>query len=125
MKFKFILGSLFLMFSFSVFADGKNIFDRYCTACHSPSMAPMFLSPAAHDKSAWDIRKSNALEEAIKKNPAVRGAVGNQKENFILEELILSAVNGTDNGMPPKGTCNDCTTEQIKSAIIYMSSEAN
>ena len=125
MKLKFILGSLFLMFSFSVFADGKNIFDRYCTACHSPSMAPMFASPAAHDKAAWDIRKNDALKKAIAKNPAVRGAVGNQKEEFILEELVLSAVTGTDNGMPPKGTCNDCTDEQIKSAIIYMSNESN
>lgn len=125
MKLKFILSSLFLFFSFSLYADGKNTFDRYCTACHSPSMAPMFSSPAAHDKNAWDMRKNDALKRAISKNPSVRGASGNLREEFILEELVLSAVTGTDNGMPPKGTCNDCTEDQIKAAIIYMSNESN
>lgn len=123
MGFRIFLLFFLSVFNFSVFADGKDIFDRFCTACHSPAMAPMFNSPAAHDIKAWTERKNDALARAIEKNPAVRGAYGNDKEEYILEELILSAVTGTDKGMPPKGTCSDCTEEDIKSVIKFMSSK--
>lgn len=102
----------------SAFANtGKDIFERFCIACHSPSMAPMFGSPAVHDISAWQDRKDSILEKA-----GITGLSGNQKEEASIKELVKSAVNGTDKGMPPMGTCNDCTEDDLALVIKYMSS---
>lgn len=113
----------FVLISTSVFANsGKDIFDRFCTACHSPSMSPMFGSPALHDVSAWNERKENAFIRAVENDSSLKSAVGSQKEEISLKELVKSAINGTDKGMPPKGTCNDCSDDELKSVIKFMSS---
>lgn len=111
-----------MFFSSSLFANGKDIFDRYCTVCHSPAMAPMFNSPAAHDIDAWNSRKNDALKRAIEADASVQGLSNSEKEEHSINELVKSAVNGTDKGMPPKGTCSDCTDDDLKSVIKYMSS---
>ncbi|HIH2763559.1 MAG TPA: c-type cytochrome [Candidatus Azoamicus sp.] len=102
--------------------SGKDIFDRFCTACHSPSMSPMFGSPALHDVSAWNERKVDAFNRAVATDSSLGSAVGTQKEEISLKELVKSAINGTDKGMPPKGTCNDCTDDDLKTVIKFMSS---
>ncbi|HIH2762605.1 MAG TPA: c-type cytochrome [Candidatus Azoamicus sp. MARI] len=113
----------FIFVSASLFANnGKDIFDRFCTACHSPSMSPMFGSPALHDVAAWDERKNNAFDRAVENEPSLKSAVGKQKEEISLKELVNSAISGTDKGMPPKGTCNDCTDDDLKTVIKFMSS---
>lgn len=112
-----------ILISVSVFAEsGKDIFDRFCTACHSPAMSPMFGSPALHDISAWNERKENAFSRAIENDPSLKNVFGVQKEEISLRELVKSAINGTDKGMPPRGTCGDCTDDDIKSVIKFMSS---
>jgi cytochrome c5 len=112
-----------IFLSFSSFAEsGRDIFDRYCTVCHSPSMAPMFNSPAAHDLDAWKDRKNIAFDKIIEKNPDVKNFSEIDKEEQIINELLSSAINGTDKGMPPKGTCSDCTDEELRSVIKFMSS---
>ncbi|HIH2763237.1 MAG TPA: c-type cytochrome [Candidatus Azoamicus sp.] len=119
--------SMFLIFficiSTSVFANsGKDIFDRFCTACHSPSMSPMFGSPALHDVSAWTDRKDTAFARAVEKDSSLKNASGAQKEEISLKELVNSAIAGTDKGMPPKGTCGECTDDELKNVIKFMSS---
>lgn len=119
--------NLFLIFfvfiSTSLFANsGKDIFDRFCTACHSPSMSPIFGSPALHDVSAWNERKDNAFNIAVEADASLKSAVGQQKEEISLKQLVKSAISGTDKGMPPKGTCNDCTDDDLKTVIKFMSS---
>lgn len=122
MKIRMLFVVFFMFFSSSLFASGKDIFDRFCTACHSPSMAPMFNSPPAHDLDAWNARKSDAFNRAVEQNASIKGAVGSEKDNYSISELLQSALNGTDKGMPPKGTCNDCTEDDLVSAIKFMSS---
>lgn len=111
-----------MFFSLSLFANGKDIFDRFCTACHSPAMAPMFNSPAAHDIDAWNMRKNDAFDRAVEKNSSIKNSTGTQKDEYSINELVNSAINGTDKGMPPKGTCNDCSEDDLKSVINFMSS---
>ena len=115
---------IFLMFTISsVYANpGKDIFDKYCTVCHSPSMAPMFNSPAAHDLNAWNERKNDAFNRAVEENTLLKNLTGDEKEKQAIKSLVSSAIAGTDKGMPPMGTCADCSEEDLKAAIEFMSS---
>jgi len=122
MKIRNISFIFIMFFSLSLFASGKDIFDRFCTACHSPSMAPMFNSPAAHDVDAWNVRKSDAFNRAVENNSSIKNASGSEKDEHSINELLNSAINGTEKGMPPRGTCNDCTDDDLKSVIKFMSS---
>jgi len=122
MKIRMLSVVIFVFFSSSLFASGKDIFDRFCTACHSPSMAPMFNSPPAHDVDEWQVRKNDAFDRAVENNASIKGSSGSDKDNYSIDELVQSAINGTDKGMPPKGTCNDCTDDDLKSVIEFMSS---
>lgn len=112
---------LLLIASFSFAKTGKEIFDSYCTTCHSPSMAAMFNAPAAHNKDAWATRKNDAFTRAVQKNSSVKNSTGSEKEEYILNELLSTAINGTVKGMPPKGTCMECTDEELKSVIRFLS----
>lgn len=113
-----------LLISSLVFAKtGKEIFDSYCTTCHSPAMAPMFNAPAAHNKDAWETRKNDAFNRAVEKNSAVKKSTGSEKEDYILNELLSTAISGTVKGMPPKGTCMDCTDDELKSVIKFLSNQ--
>lgn len=75
--------------------SGKDLYDTKCMACHASGVAG---APKFGDSVAWGDRIN---------------AKG-------LDGLFDSAWNGI-NAMPPKGTCNDCTEDEIKSAIKYMS----
>jgi len=72
---------------------GEEIYNKYCVVCHSAGVAG---APKAHDKDAW----------------APRIKVG-------LDNLVASAIKGK-NAMPPKGTCVECTPEDIRAAIEFM-----
>ncbi len=74
--------------------DGKTVFDSYCTACHT---AGVLGAPKAFDKAAWDAKLAKGFDETL-----------------------ANAINGI-NAMPPKGTCADCSDEEIGEAIKYMS----
>jgi cytochrome c5 len=73
---------------------GKQLYDTKCMACHASGVAG---APKLGDSVVWGDRVN---------------AKG-------LDGLFNSAWNGI-NAMPPKGTCNDCTEDEIKSAIKYM-----
>ncbi|HIH2762920.1 MAG TPA: c-type cytochrome [Candidatus Azoamicus sp.] len=123
MRVFYLIFSFVLFFSFSLSAEsGKEIFDRYCTVCHSPAMAPMFGAPAAHDLNSWNDRKKMAFERAIEKNSSIANESGDKKESYSMNELLETAKMGTDKGMPPKGTCSDCTDDELTSVIKFMSS---
>jgi cytochrome c5 len=74
--------------------SGQKIYERYCVVCHRDGLVD---SPKFRDEQAWKSRLSGKK----------------------LEELVASAVKGL-NAMPAKGTCYECTEEDIKSAIEYM-----
>jgi len=78
-------------------ADGETIYNTKCMVCHATGVAG---APKIGDKEAW----------------APRIATG-------MDALLGSATNGK-NAMPPKGTCMDCTEDDLKAAIEYMISKS-
>jgi cytochrome c5 len=74
-------------------ADGKQIYDTNCQACHNAGVAG---APKLGDKEAW----------------AARIAKGN-------DAMLSSVVNGL-NAMPPKGACMSCSDDDLSAAVAYM-----
>ncbi len=73
--------------------SGEAVFKSACTACHS---AGILGAPKAFDKGAWSKRLAKGMDETLK-----------------------NAINGL-NAMPPKGSCADCSDDELKAAIEYM-----
>jgi len=78
-------------------ADGEELFNKTCAGCHSAAIAPMLGAPAVHDAAAWAPRIANGIDAAVASAKAGKGA------------------------MPPSGGCTDCSDEQLKAAIEFMS----
>ncbi len=76
--------------------SGEGVYNTYCTACHTTGV---LNAPLRDDKSAWDAKLA---------------AAGSY------DKLLANAINGI-NAMPPKGTCMDCSDDEISLAIQYMS----
>jgi cytochrome c5 len=77
--------------------SGKEIFGAVCTACHSTGALG---APKIGNKDDW----------------APRIAKG-------IDTLLQHALHGF-NSMPPRGTCTDCTDDEIKGTIEYMISQS-
>ena len=78
-------------------ADGKQVFDSTCTACHSTGVAG---APKLGDKAAWAPRIQQG-EDA----------------------LVQSALKGK-NAMPPKGGNASLSDAQVRAAVEFMLSQA-
>jgi cytochrome c5 len=72
---------------------GNEIFNQYCIVCHGTGAAG---SPKFGCKSAWEPRKAKGIKT-----------------------LLQHAMNGF-NFMPAKGTCLDCSQNEVEDAIHYM-----
>lgn len=118
----FVLFFIFSLFKFVYAQSGKDVFNNYCTTCHSVSMAVMFNAPPVHDKAAWDIRKNDAFDRAVSKNSSIKSSFGEDKQGYIIDELVSTAIMGTAKGMPPKGTCMECSEDDLRDVIKFMSS---
>ncbi len=77
--------------------SGEDIFNSTCTACHSTGAAG---APKVGDKEAW----------------APYIATG-------MDTMLEFAIKGK-NAMPPRGTCGNCSDDELKSAIEYMVSKS-
>jgi cytochrome c5 len=73
--------------------SGADIYGGKCFACHDTGAAG---APKFGDVMAWSARLDKGLEK-----------------------LVANAISGI-NGMPPKGTCGDCTDEEIAATVEYM-----
>lgn len=73
--------------------DGATVYNTYCTACHSTGVSG---APIKGDAAAW----------------APRIAQGR-------DVLLSHAINGF-NIMPAKGTCMDCSEDEISDAIEHL-----
>ncbi|ASQ45055.1 c-type cytochrome [Legionella clemsonensis] len=73
---------------------GQAIYEKYCSVCHRDGVAG---APKFRVAADWKERL------ATKK----------------FEGLTASAIKGI-NAMPPKGTCMECSDEEIKDAVQYM-----
>ena len=76
--------------------SGSDVYGKFCTACHGSGL---LNAPKTGDNAAWS---------------AHADAVGG------LDGLLKHAINGI-NAMPPKGTCGDCSDDELKAAIQHMS----
>lgn len=72
---------------------GKATYEKYCIICHRDGVAG---APKFRVQADWQPRLSVKLDG-----------------------LLASALKGK-NAMPPKGTCVDCSEEDLKQAIQYM-----
>ena len=73
--------------------SGEVVFNAVCTACHSTGAAG---APVVGKNEQWTARLAKGIEG-----------------------LFDSAKNGI-NAMPPKGTCADCSDNELKAAVQYM-----
>jgi cytochrome c5 len=78
-------------------ADGQQIYQSSCQACHATGAAG---APKLGDKEAWAPRIAQGTDTLLK--------------------------NATDGlrAMPPKGACAACTEDDLKAAIEYMVSQS-
>ncbi len=77
--------------------SGADVFNSFCMACHATGAAG---APKVGDKAAWDARFKQGMDT-----------------------LLNHAVNGI-RAMPAKGTCGDCTDDELKGAIAHMLNES-
>ena len=73
-----------------------DVVAKYCGACHTPGILG---APKIGDTAAWKARAD--------------------KEGGI-DGILATAIAGI-NAMPPKGTCNDCSDDELREAIVKMS----
>jgi len=73
--------------------DGQTIYKSACFACHDAGVAG---APKLGDKAAW----------------APRIAKGN--------DALYSTLQNGLNAMPPKGTCMNCSDDELKAVLDYM-----
>lgn len=73
------------------------MFNSFCMACHATGAAG---APKVGDKAAWELRFKQGMDT-----------------------LVKNAVNGI-RAMPPKGTCGDCSDDELKGAIAHMLNES-
>lgn len=76
--------------------SGEEIVGKVCTNCHGSGLLG---APKVGDKADWGKRA---------------------KEQGGLDGLLAKAISGI-NAMPPKGTCADCSDDELKAAIHHMS----
>ncbi len=76
---------------------GEEIYNTKCAACHGTGVAG---APKLGDVAGWSSRI----------------AAGEQI-------LLNNAINGI-NAMPPKGTCADCSDDEISETVKYMVSNS-
>ena len=76
--------------------SGEQIFNDYCTTCHKIGL---MNSPKKDDKEEWDKR--------------LKKAGG-------FDKILANTIDGIGN-MPPKGTCMDCSDDELQKAVEYMS----
>lgn len=73
--------------------SGEQVYNTFCSACHGTGALG---APKHNDPAAWGPRVEQGMET-----------------------LLSHAINGL-NAMPPKGTCSDCSEDEIKAAIEFM-----
>lgn len=74
---------------------GEAIYNQYCTVCHESGVAG---APKFQNQADWQPR--------LQKAGGIAGLVSISEKGL--------------NAMPAKGTCSDCTEEELKEAIHYM-----
>jgi len=93
---KLLLAASMLVLSAGVQAaqDPEAVFNRSCGVCHNGQLP---MAPKKGDAAAWEPRLKQGMD------------------------TLVQHVNNGFNAMPPKGMCMDCTAEDYKATIEWMS----
>ncbi len=82
--------------------NGKKVYDKVCVACHMTGVAG---AAALNDKARWE-----------------------ENAKLGMKVLVEHAINGVPKGkygvMPARGSCTDCSDEDLADAVAYMVKEA-
>ncbi len=82
--------------------NGKKIYDKVCTACHMTGVAG---APALKNKKRWE-----------------------ENAKLGMKKLVSIAIHGNPKGkygvMPERGSCTDCSDDDLADAVAYMVKEA-
>jgi len=81
--------------------NGKVIYDKVCVACHMTGVAG---APALTDKPRWEENAAKGLDT--------------------LRKTVLDGGEGSYGVMLPRGTCTDCSDEDLYDALGYILNEA-
>lgn len=84
-------------------------------------MAPLFEAPEVHNQNVWKARKNVIFNNLVAQDSSLKKLSGEKKHKVIITGLIESVKRGFDN-MPPKGMCDDCTDEDIRMVVEFMTS---
>ena len=76
--------------------SGEAIYNKYCIACHSSGLLG---APKKGDSAGWQAAQKKA------------GGFSN---------LLANSISGI-RSMPPKGTCADCSEDELSASIEFMS----
>ena len=73
--------------------SGEQVYNTFCAACHTSGVMG---APKINNAADWEPRLAQGMDT-----------------------VLSHAINGY-NAMPPKGTCSDCSDDEIQAAIDYM-----
>ena len=79
---------------------GKTLYESNCAACHASGASG---APKISDKRAWSHRMAEGKDIMVKKT--------------------IEGIDGKGGMMPPKGGNESLTDEEVKMAILYMTSK--
>lgn len=77
--------------------SGEEVFRTFCKSCHT---SRIIKAPNIGDRQAWEPRIS-------------------QGDDVLLEHVIKGY-----RGMPSRGTCSNCSVEELKKTIRYIVSKS-
>ena len=78
-------------------AGGQDTYEAKCKMCH---ITGELNSPKFGDKAAWAPRIATGVD------------------------ALVASVKAGKNAMPPRGTCMECSDEDLRAAVEYMVSNA-
>ena len=81
--------------------NGKTIFDKSCFICHKDGVGGAAMLT---DKARWTNNRTKDLN--------------------VLVQHVNDGFTGEYGAMTPKGTCMDCSKDDLRDAIFYMMNEA-
>ena len=79
--------------------SGESVYQKACVGCH---LSGAVGAPKLGDKAAWEERISRGTDALVRS--------------------AISGVPGT--AMLARGTCNACSDDEIKAAVVYMVSQS-
>ncbi len=98
MKQKILVATIgFSLISGMAHAGGQEIYTKVCSVCHAAGVAG---APKVGDKAAWAPRIAEGIDH------------------------LLSVAKTGKGAMPPRGTCTNCSDDDLKDAINYMISKS-